>query len=178
MKIDDFKIVTPVKKLILRPHKDEDASFMVELNSDPAITAFTPDGPLPSQDVAREIIQSLRQQFLEKKIGRFIVLDPVKMKPLGWCGLKWLEESNEIDLGYRFIKETWGQGIATEAALSCLDYGFNQLHFQRITASVMPENIASIKVLEKIGMKKTKSVVEDGVIYLYYEITKNSFPEK
>lgn len=175
MNIDDFKIITPIQQLVLRPHRDEDAAFMVELNSDPDVTAHTPDGPLPGPEIAKEIIQSLRQQFLEKKIGRFIVEEPKTKRVIGWCGLKWLEETDEIDLGYRFLKETWGKGIATEAALSCLDYGFNQLNFNRITAKVLPQNVGSIKVLLKLGMKDIGKVVEDDETYLYYEITKNDF---
>lgn len=175
MRIDDFKLVSPIQRLILRPHREEDAPFMVELNSDPAVTAHVPDGPLPGPDVAKEIIKSLRKQFLEKQIGRFVVEDPNTKRAIGWCGLKWLEETDEIDLGYRFLKETWGKGIATEAARTCLNYGFNQLQFSRITAKVLPQNIASSKVLKKLGMREIGKVTEDGEEYLYYEITRIEF---
>lgn len=176
--IDDFKIVTSRHHLILRPHREEDAEFMVELNSDPAITVYTPDGPLPNAEVAKNIILGLRQQFNEKRIGRFIVEDPQTKTPIGWCGLKWLEDSNEIDLGYRFLKKTWGKGIATDTALRCLEYGFTDLHFPLITATVVPQNIGSMKVLEKIGMKNMGEVVEDGVTYLRYEMTIEEFKSK
>ncbi len=175
MNIDSFKLITPVKKLILRPHRDEDAEFMVELNSDPEVTAHTPDGPLPGTDLAKQIIQGIRQQFLDKKIGRFIVVSPETNRPIGWCGLKWLDETDEIDLGYRFLKETWGKGIATEAAQACLHYGFKDLHFDRITAKVLPANIGSVKVLKKIGMREIGKVEEDGETYLHFEITKKEF---
>ena len=172
--IDDFKLISTDLHLILRPHRESDASFMVELNSNPAVTAHTPDGPLPGLDVAKEIIQSLRKQFLERQIGRFIVEDATG-KLLGWCGLKWLEETDEIDLGYRFLEETWGKGIATDAAMACVAYGFNQLHFQRITAKVLPKNHGSIKVLQKIGMKEIGRITEDDRAYCYFEITNNEF---
>lgn len=176
--IDDFKIVTSRHQLTLRPHREEDAEFMVELNSDPAITAYTPDGPLANVEVAKSIIQSLRQQFNEKRIGRFIVEDALTKKPIGWCGLKWLEDSNEIDLGYRFLKKTWGKGLATDAAFRCLEYGFTELCFPLITATVLPQNIGSIKVLEKIGMKKKGEVIEDGEMYLRFELTREEFKSK
>lgn len=175
MNLNDFKIITPIQQLLLRPHRNEDATFMVDLNSDPEVTAYTPDGPLPGPEVAQIIIQSLRQQFLEKKIGRFIVEEPKTKRAIGWCGLKWLEETDEIDLGFRFLKEFWGKGIATETARTCLSYGFNQLHFSRITAKVLPQNIASIKVLKKLGMREIGKVEEDGDTYLYYEITSEEF---
>ncbi len=111
MLIDSFKIITTVHKLILRAHRKDDAAFMVELNSDPEVTEHTPDGPLPSHDVAIQIVHSIRQQFHDQKIGRFIVEEAGTLKPIGWCGLKWLEDSNEMDLGYRFLKEVWGKGL-------------------------------------------------------------------
>lgn len=178
MNIDDFKIVTPIKLLTLRPHRNEDAAFMVELNSDPAVTAYTPDGPLPGQEIAEKIIQSLRQQFLDKRIGRFIVEESGTGRPIGWCGLKWLEDSNEIDLGYRFLKETWGKGIATEAALSCLHYGFHELNFPHITAQVLPTNIGSVRVLQKLGLREIGSVIEDDETYLHYEMSQVEFRQK
>jgi [ribosomal protein S5]-alanine N-acetyltransferase len=174
LNIDAFKLITTGHHLILRPHRESDASFMVELNSNPAVTAHTPDGPLPGLDVAEEIIQSLRKQFIERQIGRFIVEDATG-KLLGWCGLKWLEETDEIDLGFRFLQETWGKGIATDAAMACLTYGFAQLHFPRITAKVLPANLGSVKVLQKIGMKEVRRIAEDDMEYCYFQITNNEF---
>lgn len=176
MNIDEFKIVTPLQRLILRPHRYADAEFMVELNSDPEVTAHTPDGPLPGLDVAEAIVKSLRQQFVDRRIGRFIVEDSSTGRAIGWCGLKWLEESDEIDLGYRFLRETWGKGVATEAARSCLHYGFKELHFSRITARVLPRNAGSIKVLQKLGMREIGTVTEDKTTYLYFEITAAECP--
>jgi RimJ/RimL family protein N-acetyltransferase len=57
----------------------------------------------------------------------------------GWCGLKYLSETNEVDLGYRFMKKFWGKGYATEAALACIEYGFSRLHLQKLLAGPCPE---------------------------------------
>jgi RimJ/RimL family protein N-acetyltransferase len=67
---------------------------------------------------------------------------------LGWCGLKYLFETNEVDLGYRFMKKFWGKGYATEAALACIEYGFATLNLHQIVGRALPGNLASIKVLE------------------------------
>ncbi len=75
--------------------------------------------------------------------------------------LKYNEEQM-VDLGFRFFKVYWGKGFATEAAKSCLDYGFSQLKLQTIVGRALIENIASIKVLEKIGMKYWKETICHG----------------
>lgn len=88
MAIDDFCLISSVHQLKLRPHCETDAAFMLELNSNPAVTAHTPDGPLPDISIAKAIIQSMRDQFNDKKIGRLIVEDPTTGRAIGWCGLK------------------------------------------------------------------------------------------
>ena len=76
--------------------------------------------------------------------------------------MKLLAETSEIDLGYRFKKNAWGHGYATEAARDVLDYGSNQLNLKTIIAKAQVENLASINVLQKIGMQFLKEGLEDG----------------
>ncbi len=71
---------------------------------------------------------------------------------LGWCGLKYFPETDEVDLGYRFMKKYWGKGYATESSRACLNYGFHELKLKRIMAKAMPENKDSLKVMQKLGM--------------------------
>ena len=89
-----------------------------------------------------------------------------------------MTELNEVDLGYRFFKKFWGQKIATESALACIEYGFNTLGLKRIIGRAMKENIASIKVLEKCGMHFVKEIEFDEHPGLYYEIENPQQKEK
>tara|TARA_Y100000385_G_C12859477_1_gene536586 strand:+ start:118 stop:327 length:210 start_codon:yes stop_codon:yes gene_type:complete len=67
---------------------------------------------------------------------------------------------------------TKGKGIATEVAFACLDYGFNQLKLNRIIASILPDNIGSMRVLEKIGFQYEKEFIEDCDLVKQYFIEK------
>ena len=93
---------------------------------------------------------------------------------LGWCGLKYFPEQEEVDLGYRLKKKFWGQGYATEASRACLDYGFHQLGLGRIIAKVMPENLASLKVVQKLRMnfKGYHPDPTDPYPFIVYELKK------
>ena len=73
---------------------------------------------------------------------------------LGWCGLFPLEASGVIEIGYRYLRAAWGQGIATEAARAVLAHGFCELGFDPIVAVTDPDNLASQRVLEKIGLER------------------------
>ncbi len=139
-------------RLILRPMTDEDAYHLFELNSDPQVTRYTgdPADPTPSASL-RVIHERIRPQFQQYKMGRFATT----LKDgtfLGWCGLRYFPQNKEVDLGYRFHRRYWGQGYATEASAAALNYGFETLGLQKIIAKAMPENTASLKVMQKLGM--------------------------
>ena len=106
---------------------------------------------MDSDALARLVLLQQRPQFQQYKMGRFATT----LKDgtfLGWCGLRYFPETKEVDLGYRFHRRFWGQGFATEAATAALKYGFENLGLQRIIAKAMPENTASLKVMQKLGM--------------------------
>jgi ribosomal-protein-alanine N-acetyltransferase len=139
----------------LRPFRSSDAQFMVELNSDPEVIRYTGDGPFDGEDAAKVVVQSLVRQYQERRMGRFLVLDLETGEKVGWCGLKWHPNEQEVDLGYRFFRRHWGKGIATETSLACLDYGFIELGLAKIVAHAEIENAASVRVLEKLGFQKS-----------------------
>jgi [ribosomal protein S5]-alanine N-acetyltransferase len=72
---------------------------------------------------------------------------------LGWCGLFPLGHCGLIEIGYRYVPAAWGQGIASEAARAVLDHGFRTLALDPIVAVTHPDNLASQRVLQKIGLR-------------------------
>ena len=94
-------------------------------------------------------------------------------KIIGFAGLKYLPKLDETDIGFRFLPAYWGIGIATEISIEIIKYGFEVLNLKKIIAIVYPENIASCKVLEKLGFKFYKFDVYDNADekkYNWYQI--------
>ena len=166
--MSNFTITT--NRLILRPHQLDDVPFMVELNSDIEVTRYTGDGAITEED-AKNIVTRLSQQFKEARMGRFLAIEKSTGEKIGWTGLAHLKDRNVIDLGYRFLRNRWGIGYATEASLACLDYGFNELKISEITARVDALNVASIRVLKKIGMTQFASGKDDEGEYFDFIIS-------
>ena len=100
--------------------------------------------------------------------GRWAVHLKDGLQFIGWCGLKYVAERNEVDLGYRFMKKFWGKGYATEAASASLKYGFDRLDIKQIIGRALPGNLASIKVLEKCGMQYLGDEYIDGLLHKTY----------
>lgn len=146
-------IILETERIILRNFTPKDGQLIYDLNNDPDVTTYTGD-PIHSLEHAQQVLEnSILPQYVLYNHGRWAVHVKEGGAFIGWCGLKTRpERNNEIDLGYRFFKHSWGKGYATEAAFACLKYGFEKLGLARIVGRAMPGNIASVKVLEKIGM--------------------------
>ena len=94
---------------------------------------------------------------------------------IGWCGLGYLEESDETELLYMLDMPHWGKGIASEAAKASLRYAFESTDLIRVIALSFPENIGSQKVLEKSGLQFVKEGAYFGHQLLCYEILRDLF---
>lgn len=79
-----------------------------------------------------------------------------------------------MDLGYRFRTDLWGKGIGTEAAKASIDFGFGTLVLENIVASALPANVASIKILIKLGFEFEKEYLEDGALIHQYFVKRES----
>ncbi len=137
-------------RLYLREFTLDDADMLYDMHQDPAITKYTGD-PVPwdSAELARSVLNDVILPQYQKKLGRWAVHLKAGDTFLGWCGLKDL--GNEIDLGYRFMQKHWGKGYASESAKAVLDYGV-KLRLPNIIGRASVANVASVRVLEKIGL--------------------------
>ncbi len=157
-----MNVIIETERLLLRTFTMDDAQLLYELNLDPEVTKYTYD-PMKDVDHAREVLeQIILPQYALYNHGRWAVHTKHALEFIGWCGLKSRPERNEIDLGYRFIKNAWGKGYATEAAYACIKYGFEKLNLQRIIGRAVQGNIASLNVLKKCGMVYIEEEVVDG----------------
>lgn len=95
---------------------------------------------------------------------------------IGFVGLMNQTIDGEVhaELGYRLYRDSWGQGIASEAALAVGQYAFEQLGFDRIVSIIDPQNVRSLKVAERIGMVKWKETTFHGIYVHVYRLSRSS----
>ncbi len=145
----------------------DDAEAFFALNSNPEVMRFTGESLLPSLDAAKEAIANY-PDFDQHGFGRWACILKESQAIIGFCGLKYLADLEVVDVGYRFLPQYWGRGLATEACTASLDFGFTTLGLDEIVGLVMPENAASIRVLEKVGMQPDGAVECGGTLALRY----------
>ena len=165
-----MNVIIETDRLLLRNFTEDDAGLLYELNLDPEVIRYTHD-PIADAEHAKKILRDvILPQYVLYHHGRWAVHLKSDLEFIGWCGLKYLSETNEVDLGYRFRKKFWGKGYATEGGLACIAYGFNQLNLRRIVARALPGNLASIRVLEKCGMKYLQEEIMQGFLHKTYQL--------
>lgn len=146
-----MKQILETERTYLRRFVLEDAIHFYELNKDPEVIRYTGDPPFDNPAKARSFIEGYTCYEIDG-FGRWAVILKASNEFIGFCGLRKLEETEEIDIGFRFFRKYWGKGYATETAKACLEYGFKELGLERIIGRAAHENKASIAVLKKIGM--------------------------
>src|SRR5437868_14422007 len=109
-------IVLETPRLILGQFTEEDATLIFQLNSDPEIVKYVHEPVLTTTEQAKKIIIDIILPQYKNNLGRWATYTKSNNEFIGWCGLKYLLEMDEIDLGYRLKKSAWGNGYVTEAA--------------------------------------------------------------
>lgn len=154
-----MEIFAETERLILRELLPTDAAGMFEMDGDPEVHLYLGNKPFSTLEESQANIEFIRRQYVENGIGRWAVIEKKSNNFVGWAGLKLITETtnnriNYYDLGYRFSKKHWGKGYATESASAARDYAFNTLKLPEIIGIADTQNLGSIHVLEKVGLKR------------------------
>lgn len=170
------------ERLILRPIKAEDAQDLFELDNDPEVHRFLGNNPVMEIEKIQEIIKAIHSQYKKYGIGRFAVELKETGEMVGWSGLKYetgLEKfGNYYDLGYRLKRAHWGKGIAYEAAIASLNFGFDKLDLEKICAGAHIDNGASNHLLKKLGFTHLDDFAWQDEPCYWYELEKEVWAKR
>jgi [ribosomal protein S5]-alanine N-acetyltransferase len=147
-------LVLETTRLILRRLTLDDAEFIFRLVNDPSWLRFIGDKNVHNLDDARRYLREGPLDMYQRYgFGMYRVQERATGTPAGMCGLIKRDTLPDADVGYAFLPEFRGKGYAYEAAAAVLDHGNRAFGLRRILAITTPTNEASIRVLEKAGMK-------------------------
>lgn len=160
------------ERLILRKMTWEDLDGLLLIFSDPKVMqsfgGILFDRAMMEKWIGRNLNHQDRYGY-----GIFSVILKEKGELVGDCGLEHMEVdgSHEVELGYDFRSDYWSRGLATEAAAAVRDYAFEQLGLKRLISLIRPDNLASQRVAEKIGMRKEKECEQNNLRYCVYSLS-------
>ncbi|MFC4403877.1 GNAT family N-acetyltransferase [Gracilibacillus xinjiangensis] len=140
------------KRLHLRQMAATDAAELFEVWSDPDVTKYMNITPFTTEQEAAGMINFLTELANENKAIRYTIILRETNEVIGSCGFNSLDyEHEKTEIGYDLAKNHWGNGYAPEAISILLETAFDSLDLNRVEAKVEPENVNSIKVLEKLN---------------------------
>jgi RimJ/RimL family protein N-acetyltransferase len=170
------------KRLILRKPELSDLDVAFKIHGDPETNKFNPNGPA-SWKTTQEMLRNWLRHWQDNGFGYWAVStleNPARIIGFGGILYKRVNDRNKLNLYFRFEPSAWGHGYATELAETALTVAFDVLHEDLVFGSVRASNNPSRKILERVGMVQTDSVVDaaDREPRLIYEITAEQFQKR
>ena len=148
-----MQTIIETERLRLRAWTDADLDAFYRLGTDPDAIRYAQREPFASREHALEVLHDAPlRDYAERGFGRFACEWKTTGEVIGFSGLKFLPEFNDVELGYRFLPAWWGQGLATEAGTAALHFARMTLKLNRVISVILPENHASQNVARKLGL--------------------------
>lgn len=162
-------------RLVLRRLTADDLAWLAALRGDAEVMRYIGSAGAVPLEQTRERLDRYLACWATHGLGMFSVREGPDGAPVGWAGLQPLEGTEEIEVGYAFGPSAWGRGYATEAARAVVRWGFEERSLERIVAIAYPENDASRRVMDKLGMRYEGTRLVHGVDSVYYTVTPHDF---
>ncbi len=166
-------------RLRLRAFAHEDLEAFAALRADAGVMRYIGLGGVygpQTREQAAGWLERNERRWREHGLGMWAVVEKENDGGLlGWCGLGRLEDTETIEVGYGLAPRAWGRGLATEAARASLRFAFEELALPRVVAVANPDNAASRRVMEKLGMTYVRLAHHYGASLAFYEILRENF---
>ncbi len=161
-------LILETPRLVLRRQVLEDLDALWALYGDPEVTKYIPDAPKTRDEAREELEWFLNGHPRHPELGLWATVLKEDGTFIGRSGLlPWtIDGREEVEVAYTIARPYWGRGLGTEIAQGIARYAFEALGLSRLICLIEPENVASQKVAEKIGMeldKKLEGIDGDGV---------------
>lgn len=157
----EMQVLLDTERLILRRFTADDADNLVGLDGDPEVMRFLTGGNATPRDVIEADIlpRFLRYDERLPGFGFWAAIDRATGDFVGWFSLRTLDEEHpgKATLGFRLRRAVWGQGYATEGVRALIRLGFTALGVRRVVATTYQDNLASRRVMEKAGMRLSRT---------------------
>lgn len=169
------KMVT--NQIILRPLVPEDylGLWQVYMNLDGVECSPHPHPILPNPQRVLDFISIQQAHWDVHGFGIWGIVPQGSQELVGWAGLQYLHETEEVEVGFLMEPVCWGKGFATGAVRASINYGFKTFSFTEIISRVHPENFAIQSVLQKCGMHRVNRVQSENQELIRYRLCRETY---
>lgn len=157
------------RRLFLRKFDNSDLDLLMPIMGDPEVQKFSPYG-CEDRIGIQKFLDGCKLREARDGVTQYAIILKETNELIGDCGItiQQVDGISEYEIGYKLARKQWGQGYATEAAVACRDFGFEQKNIQRFISIIDPKNISSIRVAARVGMTLEKeSLYRNGIVEIY-----------
>ena len=148
-----MKIFLESERLLLREISESDLDFLFELHFDAEVMKYIRPAEKTMEETRTTMKRIRSTNKYDQGLGLWMCEEKKSGELIGWFVLKDLDDTTDIEIGYRLMRKHWGNGYATEMSRELLKHGFEKLNLEKIVGATRFDNTASQHVLEKIGLK-------------------------
>lgn len=164
--------VIETERLKLRPFALDDVDALHAQWTEPGVRRFLWDDKIIARQTVEDIVRLSLDSFAEKGYGLWVLEHRNESGVIGFCGFRGSDalDERQIELLYGLSERWWGQGLAAEAAQAVVKFGFERCRFKQILAITDAPNTASVRVMEKAGMRFVKRDLYHNLDSIFYEL--------
>ncbi|MET0624636.1 MAG: GNAT family N-acetyltransferase [Pyrinomonadaceae bacterium] len=163
------------ERLLLRQYAPEDADEQLRIVSDAEFRRHFPESFRPTRDKVLMGFGAFAEHWRQFGYGVWALELKGERRLIGYCGLRHLAPTDEVELLYGCDRAYWGRGLVTEAGRASLRYGFGRMGFARVMAVTDKDNTGSRRVMEKCGMRYERDAVYFDLPVVYYALNREDY---
>ena len=167
--------IIETERLFLRLFEAGDLDATHKLFNDEDVQKYLSPKNRRTREQLKFSLKKFAEHWQKRGFGVLCVTKKENGEMIGYCGFQYFDETENIEIMFAVNKEEWNKGFATEAARSCLKYGFENLKFDKIYAATDPNNVASRSVIEKLRMRYDEISVHYEMNLAIFSITREVF---
>ena len=162
------------ERLSLEPWKADDWVAFRPIAADPEVMRHINGGVPWSDDEIRLFVERQIALYQERGFCRWKLIEKASGGLIGFCGVGRWRGYPELEIGWWLAREWWGRGLATEAAHAALEDVFKRAELDRVISIARPANVASIRIMRKLGMRFVRAFENEGVALVQYGIDRET----
>jgi len=168
-------MILETERLILDTWRSSDWTAFRPIATDPEVMRYITGGAPWSDDQIRSFVDRQVNLYAERGFCRWKLLLKATGEMIGFCGVGFWRDTPDPEIGWWLARQTWGRGLATEAARTALRDAFERVRLKRIISVARPENAASIRIMQKLGLELECEFENEGVHLARYTILRTRY---
>ena len=170
--LHNTRMILQTERLILDTWQSSDWTAFRPIATDPEVMRYITGGAPWTDDQIWVFVERQVKLYTERGFCRWKLLPKATGELIGFCGVGFWRDAPDPEIGWWLARRYWGLGLATEAAVAALRDAFERVRLERIISVAMPDNAASIRIMEKLGLKLECEFENDGVRLLRYALSR------